>query len=61
LNFKFIIILFLFSSCGLKKNPIVPQSNTLPVISDRYKVIYKNSDINKEESENNKKKNTKKK
>jgi hypothetical protein len=49
LNFNIIILLFLFSSCGLKKNPIVPKNNALPVISDRYKVIY--SKVKSEEKE----------
>jgi len=62
LNFNLLILLLLLSSCGLKKNPIVPKDNILPTISDRYKVIYKNPKIKKEDTteEEKDKKNKKK-
>jgi hypothetical protein len=46
----------------LKKNPIVPKDNILPTISDRYKVIYSNPKIKKENTteEEKDKKNKKK-
>lgn len=45
MNFNFFVLFILFSltSCGLKKYPKGPVNNTLPSITDHYKVIYENN------------------
>jgi hypothetical protein len=36
LNFKFIILVFLLSACGIKGDPTSPKDQNLPSVLDNY-------------------------
>lgn len=61
LNFKtFLVLIFIFVSCGLKTNPKAPPGTNLPTIQDEYSYQAKPSSSEQKDEEENKKKNPQK-